>query len=89
MTYRQDGNVRVTMTITLDPTKSPPAIMLELTDGKEKGQKNHAIYKLDGDTLKLRMNDKFGKNDENERPTDFSTDEGKEAILFVLKREAK
>ena len=89
MTYCRDGKVLVTMKIALNPTKSPPAIMLELTEGKEKGQKNHAIYKLDGDTLKFRMNDKFGKNDENERPTDFSTNNGKEAVLFILKRGTK
>jgi RNA polymerase sigma factor (sigma-70 family) len=89
MTYCRDGKVLVTMKIGLNPTKSPPAIMLELTDGKEKGQHNHAIYKLDGDTLKLRMNDKFGGNSEDERPTDFSTENGKEAVLFILKRETK
>src|SRR5262249_24163171 len=89
MTDRQDGKVQVTMKITLDPTKSPPALILEFTDGKAKGYKNYAIYKLDGDTLKLRMNDKFEGNSENERPTDFSTDKGKEAVLFILKRGTK
>jgi RNA polymerase sigma factor (sigma-70 family) len=89
MTYCRDGKMLVTMKIALNPTKSPPAIKLELTDGKEKGQKNHAIYKLDGDTLKLRMNDKFGGNSPDERPMDFSTDNGKEAVLFILKRETK
>jgi uncharacterized protein (TIGR03067 family) len=87
MTYRQDGKVQVTMTITLDPAETPPEITLEFPDGNEKGNKNHAIYKLDGDTLKLRMNDKFGGNSADERPEDFSTDKGKEAVLFILKRE--
>src|SRR5262249_29208425 len=86
MTYCRDGKVLVTMKIVLDPGKTPPAIDLEFTDGAEKGYKNHAIYKLDGDTLKLRMNDKFGGNSVNERPTEFSTAQGKEAILFILKR---
>src|SRR5262249_25127382 len=89
MTYCRDGKVQVTMKFTLDAAKTPPAINLEFTDGKEKGCKNHAIYKLDGDTLKLRMNDKFGGNSENERPADFSTTQGKEAVLFLLKREPK
>ena len=89
MTYCQDGKVQVTMKIALNPKKSPPAIMLEFTDGNDKGYCNFAIYKLDGDTLKLRMNDKFGGNGEDERPTDFSTDKGKEAILFILKRRKK
>jgi RNA polymerase sigma factor (sigma-70 family) len=89
LTYCQDGKVQVTMKIGLNPTKDPPAILLEFTDGIDKGNYNHAIYNLEGDTLKLRMNDKFGGNKENERPTDFSTDKGKEAVLFTLKRETK
>jgi RNA polymerase sigma factor (sigma-70 family) len=89
ITYCRDGKVQVTMKFTRYPAKTPPTITLEFTDGKEKGNKNHAIYKLEGDTLKLRMNDKFGGNSENERPTDFSTDKGKEAVLFILKWETE
>jgi RNA polymerase sigma factor (sigma-70 family) len=89
MTYCRAGKVQVTMKFTRYPAETPPAITLEFTDGKEKGNKNHAIYKLDGGTLKLRMNDKFGGNSENERPTEFSTDKGKEAVLFILKRGTK
>jgi uncharacterized protein (TIGR03067 family) len=89
MTYCRDGKVQVTMKIILDPGKTPTAIDLEFTDGKEKGYKNHAIYQLDGDMLKLRMNDKFGGNSVDERPTDFSTAKGKEAVLFILKRGTK
>jgi hypothetical protein len=37
------------MKIVLDPGKTPTAIDLEFTAGKEKGYKNHAIYQLDGD----------------------------------------
>jgi RNA polymerase sigma factor (sigma-70 family) len=89
MTYCRDGKVHVTMKITLDPGETPKAMDLAFTDGKEKGYKNHAIYELKGDTLKLRMNDKFGGNSVSERPTDFSTSEGKEAVLFILKRGMK
>jgi uncharacterized protein (TIGR03067 family) len=78
------------MKITLMPGKTPKAMDLEFTDdGKEKGMKNHAIYELVGDRLKLRMNDKFGGNGEDERPTEFSTTKGKEAVLFILKRGTK
>jgi hypothetical protein len=35
------------------------------------------------------MNDKFGGNSANERPTDFPTATGKEAVLLILKREKK
>jgi RNA polymerase sigma factor (sigma-70 family) len=86
MTYCRDGTAQVTMKIRLDPGKMPTTVDLEFTDGKEKGYKNHAIYRLDGDTLRLRMNDKFGGNSVNERPASFSTTEGKEAVLFILKR---
>jgi RNA polymerase sigma factor (sigma-70 family) len=90
MTYCRDGKAEVTMKITLVPGKTPKAMDLEFTDdGKEKGLKNHAIYELDGDRLKLRMNDKFGGNSVDERPTEFSTDKGKEAVLFILKRGKK
>jgi RNA polymerase sigma factor (sigma-70 family) len=89
MTSCRDGKVQVTMKITLAPKKKPKAIDLEFTDGKEKGYKNRAIYQLDGDRLKLRMNDKFGGNGEAERPRDFSTARGKEAVLFILKRAKK
>jgi uncharacterized protein (TIGR03067 family) len=89
MTYCRDGKVQVTMRITVAPGKTPKEMDLEFTDGKEKGQKNHAIYQLDGDRLKLRMNDKFGGNSVDERPTDFSTAKGKEAVLFILKRAKK
>jgi RNA polymerase sigma factor (sigma-70 family) len=87
LTYYRDDEAPVTMKITLMPDKTPKAIDLQFTDdGKEKGHKNHAIYELAGDKLKLRMNDKFGGNGADERPTDFSTNQGKEAVLFILKR---
>jgi RNA polymerase sigma factor (sigma-70 family) len=90
MTYCRDDKAQVTMKFTLTPGKTPKAIDLEFTDdGKEKGLKNHAIYELEGDRLKLRMNDKFGGNSVDERPTEFSTDKGKEAVLFILKRATK
>jgi uncharacterized protein (TIGR03067 family) len=90
MTYCRDDKAEVTMKITLMPGKTPKAIDLEFTDdGKEKGLKNHAIYELAGDRLKLRMNDRFGGNSVDERPTEFSTAKGKEAILFRLKRGEK
>ena len=89
MTYCRDGEVQVTMKITLEAREAPKAMDLVFLDGKEKGMGNHAIYELDGDRLKIRMNDKFGGNSVDERPTDFSTAKGKEAVLFILKRGKK
>jgi uncharacterized protein (TIGR03067 family) len=89
MTYRRNGKVQVQMKIILDPKKTPTVIHLAFTDGKEKGQMNHAIYQLHGNMLKLRMNDCFGGNSPDEQPMDFSTTKGKEAVLFILKRAKK
>jgi RNA polymerase sigma factor (sigma-70 family) len=89
MTYCRDGKVLFTMRISLDPDITPKEIDLAFIDGREKGYGNHAIYQLDGDRLKLRMNDKFGGNSDSERPMEFSTAEGKEAVLFILKRAEK
>jgi RNA polymerase sigma factor (sigma-70 family) len=89
MTYCRNGKVQVTMNITLDSDRTPKEINLFFVDGNDKGYGNHAIYQLDGNTFKLRMNDKFGGNSVNERPDEFSTAEGKEAVLFILKRGEK
>jgi RNA polymerase sigma factor (sigma-70 family) len=89
MTYCRDGKVQITMKFVLAPGEPPNWMELEFTEGNDKGHANHAIYELDGDKLKIRMNDKFGGNSPTERPADFSTTEGKEAVLFILKRETK
>jgi uncharacterized protein (TIGR03067 family) len=89
LTYCRDGKVQVTMHITLEPREDPKAVDVVFLDGNEKGMTNHAIYELAGDKLKLRMNDKFGGNSVDERPTEFATANGKEAVLFILKRATK
>ena len=62
------------MKITLDTDETPKAMDLEFTgEGKEKGGKNHAIYELDGDKLKLRLNDKFVCNSAAGLPCDLIT----------------
>jgi uncharacterized protein (TIGR03067 family) len=67
-------------TFTLDPTKKPPAIDVEVIEKDGKTRKGLGIYELDGDTLKLCM-------DPKERPTDFKTKAGSEAKLTIYKRE--
>jgi uncharacterized protein (TIGR03067 family) len=64
--------------LTLDATKKPKEITVTPTDGEAPML---GIYDLDGDTLKLCILE-GGKD----RPKDFTTKEGSESILLVLKR---
>lgn len=66
------------MTYKLDPTKDPKAIDLTHTLGKEQGKVRLGIYLLDGDDLKMCVDD--------ERPTEFATRPESGRALIVLKR---
>jgi uncharacterized protein (TIGR03067 family) len=50
----------------LDPSK-------DLIDTDNKGQVNHAIYRLDGDRLTICVSRKFKPNKPEERPEKFTT----------------
>jgi uncharacterized protein (TIGR03067 family) len=71
-------------TFKLDPTQKPKAIDVMPQDGSEKGKTLRAIYSLDGDTLKLCLDDRG----DQERPTEFTTKGGTSLMLLVLKRQA-
>jgi uncharacterized protein (TIGR03067 family) len=62
-------------TFKLDSSKKPKTI--DLTDGD--GKKLFGIYELDGDNLKFCFNEK-------ERPKEFKSEKGSEAIVIILKR---
>ena len=85
ITYLRKGRARGEKTFTIDPSKKPAAIYFLDEDGK----KNHAIYALEGDELKLRVNGRFQANNADEAPKDFSTKVGNSALLWVLKRQKK
>src|SRR5438874_1107757 len=55
----------------LDPAKKPKAIDFTHTEGPDKGKTELGIYKIEGDTLTVCVND-FDK----ERPSAFATKEG-------------
>lgn len=71
-------------TQTIDPSKSPKAIDVTLTDGPMKGAVMLGIYEIDGDTLKVCF-DTGGKK----RPTEFKSPAGSETFVNVHKRVKK
>ena len=65
----------------LDPAKKPKAIDFTHTEGPDKGKTELGIYKLEGDTLTVCVND-FDK----ERPSAFATKEGTKISVIVMKK---
>src|SRR6266850_4319083 len=65
----------------LDPTKKPKAVDFTHTEGPDKGKTELGIYKLEGDTLTICVND-FDK----ERPAAFATKEGTKISVIVMKK---
>ena len=68
----------------LDPSKSPKAIDVTMTEGPNKGMVMLGIYEFDGDTLKVCF-DATGKK----RPTEFKSPPGSETFVNVHKRVKK
>jgi uncharacterized protein (TIGR03067 family) len=66
----------------LDPSRKPPRIEIELTDGPSKGRKDSGVYRLEGDTLTLCLTLKPGE----EPPADFTSKAGSGRTLFTLER---
>ena len=68
---------------TLDPTKTPKEIDIEVASGEYKGVVYLGIYELEGDTLRIC----FAMPDRPVRPTDFSAGKGSVRALSEFKRE--
>ena len=65
----------------IDPSKSPKAIDVTMTEGPNKGAVMLGIYEFSGDTLKVCF-DPEGKK----RPTQFKSPPGSETFVNVHKR---
>lgn len=71
-------------TLKLDPSKSPAAIDVTMTEGPNKGAVMLGIYEIDGDTLKACF-DPQGK----QRPTEFKSAPGSANFVNVHRRMKK
>ncbi len=79
---REKGEVQERFTYKLDPTTSPRTIDFTFTHGKKKGRTDRGIYLLDGNNLKICMQE----NPEAPRPVEFMTRPNTEVSLIVLRR---
>lgn len=68
----------------LDPSKTPKAIDVTITEGPNKGAVMLGIYEIDADTLKVCF-DEEGKK----RPTEFKSPAGSQTFVNVHKRVKK
>lgn len=79
---RERGKVQDRMTVHIDAGKKPKTMDLTHTEGPDKDKTDHAIYLLEGDSLKICVNEKSGEA----RPTEFVSKPGTTHSLIVLKR---
>jgi uncharacterized protein (TIGR03067 family) len=68
----------------LDPTSSPKGITFEIAEGSNKGAKQHGIYEIAGNQLKLC----YGPTDKP-RPTEFKSTAGNGYMLETWARQVK
>ena len=88
LTFKQGDGVLFEGKITLDPSKQPKTLDMELIEdaqGHHKGEVSQGIYAVEGGTLKW-CNASPGEPD---RPREFSTNEEKNHMLVALTREKK
>jgi uncharacterized protein (TIGR03067 family) len=75
------GKEKFDGTITIDPSKKPPAIDTEVTSGEHKGSKMVGIYEISKEALTVCYRESPG-----ERPTEFNTKEKSGRIIVMYKR---
>ena len=83
-TVKKGNEVIQVGTQKLDPSRSPKAIDVTLTEGPKKGAVMLGIYEIDGDTLKVCF-----AAEGNKRPTEFKSPPGSETFVNVHKRVKK
>jgi uncharacterized protein (TIGR03067 family) len=75
------GKEKMKGTITIDPTKKPPTIDTDVTEGDHKGSKMVGIYAITKDRLVVCY-----RAAPDERPTDLTTKENSGRFLVMYKR---
>jgi len=88
LTIKRGDEVVFKGKVKLDPSKKPKTLDMELTEdagGQKKGQVSQGIYLIEGDTLKW-CNAAPGAED---RPKEYSTNDKKNHMLIVAKRDKK
>jgi uncharacterized protein (TIGR03067 family) len=86
LTFMEEGEAKHTGTITLDPSIEPKTLDMTLvvdTEEQTKPPTSQGIYMIEGDTFKW-CNAAPGVDD---GPTEFSTNEQKNHLLLILKRQ--
>jgi uncharacterized protein (TIGR03067 family) len=73
------------ITLAIDPATTPRVIDLKIGAGEFKGTTLEGVYEIKNDRLKICFRNDETKN----RPTNFSTKEDSNLVLFVLKRTSK
>ena len=79
----QYGTARMELRHRVDPGRTPKAIDLVITDGKDEGKVYRGIYELNGGRLKICRSADPG----NARPTRFATEPGSGLMLIEWKRD--
>jgi uncharacterized protein (TIGR03067 family) len=79
LTVTKRGKFMQRATLTVDPTANPKTYVKTVTEGINKGMKSHAIYEVDGDTLR-----ECRTSADKDLPKEFTSQNG--ATLFVSKR---
>jgi uncharacterized protein (TIGR03067 family) len=85
-TVKRGDEVVVKGTFKLDPAKTPKAIDMKITEGKndqDKGKEVHGIYELTKDGLKWCT----GEPGSDDRPKEFTTKEGTKHMCITFKKE--
>jgi uncharacterized protein (TIGR03067 family) len=85
MAIHDDGKFREEITLVLDAKQKPKAVDLKYTKGPNTGKVEPGIYSVEGDTLKICINEKKG----GMRPAEFTSTKQNEFALVVLKKVKK
>jgi uncharacterized protein (TIGR03067 family) len=82
-TFKLGGSTDEAGEFKLDPRAKLPTLDYTITEGVHKGKRQLGIYKLDGDSLTICLNEEGA----DARPAKFKTGAGAaEYVLFTMKR---